>query len=338
MGAGFPLFPQAASTMATDVDRLYLFLVALTAFFSLLIAFLVIYFAIRYRRVSEDEIPSPIAGSMKLEAVWTAIPMMIALFIFFWGAGVYLKLYRPPAGAIDLYVVGKQWMWKIQHADGQREINELHIPVGRPVRLTMGSEDVIHSFFVPAFRTKADVVPGKFTTLWFQATKPGRYHLFCAEYCGTRHSGMIGWVVAQEPAAYQSWLAGGVTGESLAEAGLRRFGELACNTCHKEEPGARGPSLNDLYMSTVRLADGGTVVANEGYLRESILNPRARLVAGYNPVMPTFQGQVSEEGLLQLLAYIKSLSKAASAPAGAAPAPAPHSGAAPPPAGKVTSR
>jgi cytochrome c oxidase subunit 2 len=202
----------------------------------------------------------------------------------------------------------------------------------------MGSEDVIHSFFIPAFRTKADVVPGRFTTLWFQATKPGRYHLFCAEYCGTRHSGMIGWVVAQEPAAYQSWLAGGVTGETLAEAGLRRFGELACNTCHKEEPGARGPSLTDLYMSTVRLADGGTVVANEGYLRESILNPRARLVAGYNPVMPTFQGQVSEEGLLQLLAYIKSLSKAASAPAGAAPAPAPHSGAAPPPAGKVTSR
>jgi cytochrome c oxidase subunit 2 len=333
MGAGFPLFPEAASTLAPEVDRLYLFLVALTAFFSILIAALVIYFAIRYRRVSEDEIPQPIAGSMKLEAVWTVIPLLIALFIFFWGASLYLKLYRPPAGAIDVYVVGKQWMWKFQHADGQREINELHVPVGKPVRLTMGSEDVIHSFFVPAFRTKADVVPGRFTTVWFEATKPGRYHLFCAEYCGTRHSGMIGWVVAQEPAAYQSWLAGGVTGETLAEAGQRRFAELACNTCHKEEAGARGPSLNDVYMSTVHLADGSTTVANEAYLRESILNPRARMVAGYNPVMPTFQGQVSEEGLLQLLAYIKSLSKAGSPGAGG-PAPA----AAPPAGGKVTSR
>jgi len=217
-------------------------------------------------------------------------------------------------------VVGKQWMWKFQHLDGQREINELHVPVGRPVKLIMTSEDVIHDVFVPAFRVKADVLPGRYTNLWFQPTKPGRYHLFCAEYCGTRHSNMIGWVYAMKPADYQAWLAGGTPGETLASAGAKLFVQQACNTCHGEQKGARGPSLSGIFGRQVHLQNGQTIIADESYIRESITNPQAKLVAGYPPIMPTFQGLISEEGLLQLIAYVKSLSPNASA--GGAPAPA----------------
>jgi cytochrome c oxidase subunit 2 len=204
-------------------------------------------------------------------------------------------------------------------------MNELHVPIGQPVRLTMASEDVIHSFYVPAFRFKRDVVPGRFSVAWFQATKPGKYHLFCAEYCGTRHSNMIGWIYAMTPADYQAWLAGGNPGESLAAAGAKRFVENACNTCHGDQPGARGPSLNGLFGRAVHLSNGQTIVADEAYLRESIVNPQSKLVAGYPPIMPTFQGLIGEEGLLQLIAYIKSLSppSPAGAPAGAAASPAP---------------
>src|SRR5687768_12692220 len=209
MQTGIPLMPEQASTVSAEVDALYLFLVALTIFFSLLIAGTILYFAIKYRRRRHDEIPQPIAGAMKLELLWSIIPFIISMFIFGWGASLYFKLYRPPAEALDIYVVGKQWMWKFQHLDGQREINELHVPLGRAVKLTMTSEDVIHDFFVPAFRVKADVLPGRYTTLWFEPTVPGRYQLFCAEYCGTKHSGMIGQVVVMEPSEYQTWLSGG---------------------------------------------------------------------------------------------------------------------------------
>ena len=313
------LFPQQASSFAPHVDALYGFLIAVTAFFSLLIGSLVVLFAIRYHRRSPDEIATDVRESGVLEVVWTVIPLGLVLIIFFWGASVFFRITRPPSDAIDVYVTGKQWMWKIQHADGHREMNELHVPVGQAVRLTMASEDVIHSFFVPAFRFKRDVVPGRFSTAWFQATRPGKYHLFCAEYCGTRHSGMIGWIYVLAPADYQAWLAGGATGESLAAAGARRFVEQACNTCHAEQPGARGPSLVGLFGKTVRLQGGQTVVADEAYIRESITNPQARLVEGYPPIMPTFQGLISEDGLLQLIAYVKSLSPA---PASGAPAPA----------------
>jgi cytochrome c oxidase subunit 2 len=200
-------------------------------------------------------------------------------------------------------------MWKIQHSDGQREINELHVPVGRPVRLTMTSEDVIHDFFVPAFRMKQDVLPGRYTNAWFQATRPGRYHLFCSQYCGTKHSAMIGWIDVMEPVAYQAWLSGGAGGESLAAAGAKLFVQHACNTCHRPDSLARGPNLEGLFGKTVRLAGGRTVVADESYIRESIVNPNAKMVAGFQPLMPTFQGLISEEGLLQLVAYIKSLSR-----------------------------
>jgi cytochrome c oxidase subunit 2 len=336
MFSNFPLFPQQASTVAGEVDALYFFVVAIAAFFSLLIAALIAFFAVRYRRRHPGEVGAAIHGSLALELVWTAIPFVIAMVIFGWGASVYFKLYRAPRGAIEIYAVGKQWMWKFQHLDGQREINELHVPVGRSVRITMGSEDVIHSLFIPAFRVKMDVVPGRATTLWFQATKPGKYHLFCTEYCGTKHSGMIGWVYAMEPAAFQSWLSGGGTGESLAASGAKLFQSLACHTCHQEETQGRGPVLKGLFGKPVALAGGATVIANEDYLRESIVNPQAKIVQGFQPLMPTFQGLISEEGLMQLIAYVKSLSPPPEgAPAPAAPAPPPGAAPVPPAAGKT---
>jgi cytochrome c oxidase subunit II len=316
MGPTFPLFPEQASTMAKHVDALYAYLLAVSAFFSLLIALTVIYFAIRYRRRSETELPKGIEGSLKLEITWSVIPLLIALSFFFWGAKLFFAMNRPPNDALEVYVVGKQWMWKIQHADGQREINELHVPVGRAVKLTMTSEDVIHDFFVPAFRMKKDVLPGRYSTEWFQATEPGRYHLFCAQYCGTKHSAMIGWIDVMEPADYQAWLSGGSGSESLASAGSKLFQRHACNTCHRPDSLARGPNLEGLFGKSVVLADGRTIVADESYIRESILSPNAKTVAGFQPIMPTFQGLINEEELLQLVAYIKSLSK--SAPAGAA--------------------
>ena len=321
-----PLFPEQASTFAANVDALYLFLIAVTAFFSLLIGTLVVVFAIKYRRKSPDEVALEVHESGLLEIVWTVIPFGLVLVMFFWGAKVYFQITRPPANAIEIYVTAKQWMWKLQHTDGRREMNELHVPVGSPVRLIMASEDVIHSFFVPAFRFKRDVVPGRFSTAWFEATKPGKYHLFCAEYCGTRHSNMIGWIYVMTPADYQAWLSGGTPGETLASAGAKRFVEQACNTCHGEQKGARGPSLSGLFGRTVRMQSGQTLVADEGYIRESIVNPQAKLLEGYPPIMPTYQGLISEEGLLQLTAYIKSLSPApvSGGALAAAPAPSPE--------------
>jgi cytochrome c oxidase subunit 2 len=328
MWSGFPLFPEQASTTAGQVDALYFFLIALTAFFSLLIAALVFGFAIRYRRRSPDERPPAIYGSLALELTWTIIPLAIVAVIFFWSADLYVTLSRVPKDAIEVNVVGKRWMWKLQHMTGQREINELHVPVGVPVKLSLTSEDVIHSFFVPAFRIKKDAVPGRYTTAWFQATKPGRYHLFCAEYCGTRHSNMIGTIVVMEPAAFQAWLAGGASGVSLASAGEKLFQDLACVTCHKAGSGARGPNLAGLFGKPVALFDGSTVTADETYVRESIVAPSAKIVAGYQPIMPTYQGLVTEEQLLQLVAYVRSLkgTEVPPAPVAAAPAAAPAAG------------
>jgi cytochrome c oxidase subunit 2 len=303
--------------MAARVDALYFFLVAVSAFFAILIATLIIYFAVRYRRRSEYDRPHPVAGSLKLELAWTIIPLGIAMVMFFWGATLFFALSRPPEGAIEIYVVAKQWMWKFQHVDGQSEINELHVPVGRPVRLTMASEDVIHSFYVPAFRTKTDVLPGRLTTSWFEPTRAGRYHLFCAEYCGTKHSGMIGWLEAMDPVDYQTWLGGGAVTGSLADAGQKLFQQHACNTCHRPDSLARGPNLEGLFGKPVKLTNGQTVIANESYIRESIVAPNAKLVEGFQPLMPTYQGLISEEGILQLIAYIKTLGK----PAQTAPPP-----------------
>jgi cytochrome c oxidase subunit 2 len=327
MGTGLPLFPQQASTMAGRVDALYLFLIAVSVFFGLLIATLVVTFAIKFRRRSDNERPQPIHGSTALELAWTLIPLGIVMVIFLWGAEVFFAMARVPPGTMNVYVVGKRWMWKTQHMTGQREINELHVPVGIPVKLTLTSEDVIHSFFVPAFRIKKDVVPGRYVTTWFQATRAGTYHLFCAEYCGTKHSGMIGTVTVMEPAAFQSWLSGGATGTSLAAAGEKLFTDLACVTCHRGDTEARGPKLEGLFGRPVSLANGERLVADEAYIRESIVNPTAKIVAGFQPVMPAYQGLVTEEGLMQLVAYIESLSGPAPAPAGAGASPSPSPGA-----------
>jgi cytochrome c oxidase subunit 2 len=297
--------PVQASTLSGEVDALYFFLIFLSVIFSLLIGGAVIGFTIRFRRRSEDQRSAPIHGSMALELLWTAVPLALVMVIFGWGASLYFRMSRPPADAMQLYAVGKQWMWKFQHPDGRREINELHVPIGRPVKLTMSSEDVIHSFFVPAFRVKQDVVPGRYTSVWFEATKAGTYHLFCAEYCGTLHSGMIGKVVVLEPEAYQAWVGGAATGQTMAQAGEGLFSSLGCAACHKA--GGLGPDLAGLYGGERTLTTGQTVKADDGYVRESILNPPAKLVKGYQPVMPIFQGQVSEEQLLQLLAYVKGL-------------------------------
>jgi cytochrome c oxidase subunit 2 len=326
MFTNFPFFPQQASAQASQVDAVYFFMLAVTAFFSLLIATLIVIFCVKYRRRNDEEIGVAIHGSLALELLWTIIPFGIVMIMFGWGAKVFFNLHRPPAGAMEIYVVGKQWMWKVQHMDGQREINELHVPVGRPVKLIMGSEDVIHSFYIPAFRVKADVIPGRYNNLWFEATKPGTYHLFCAEYCGTKHSGMIGTVTALEPDAFQAWLSGAATSETPVAAGEKLFQSLACNTCHTQDGQGRGPLLTNLFGKKVQLANGGSVVADEAYVRESIVNPQAKLVAGYQPLMPTFQGLVTEEQLLQLVAYVHSLSQQTAAPAGGAPGPPPDPG------------
>ncbi|MGH9670585.1 MAG: cytochrome c oxidase subunit II [Terriglobales bacterium] len=315
-----PLFPDQASTMAGRVDALYFYLLAVSAFFTVLIFVLVLTFAVRYRR-SRHPVPVEIEGSTPLEVAWSVIPLGLAMIMFVWGASVFFSLNRPPRGALEIYAVGKQWMWKFEHLDGHREINELHVPLGRDVKLNMISQDVIHSFYVPAFRVKQDVLPGRYTTVWFHATKPGSYHLFCAEYCGTKHSGMIGQVVVMEPAQYQLWLAGGAGEGSLAANGQKLFRDLACDTCHRADTGARGPDLAGLFGRPVTLSAGNKVVADESYIRESIVNPTAKVTFGYQPIMPTFQGQISEEGLLQLVAYIKSLeaSKTAAPAPGATP-------------------
>jgi cytochrome c oxidase subunit 2 len=307
MFTNFPFFPQQASEQAATMDALYFFLVAVTAFFTLLIAILVTAFAIKYRRRHDSEVGYAIHGSLALELLWTFIPLGICMIMFVWGAQVFFHMTRPPQGAMEIYVVGKQWMWKAQHMDGASEINELHVPIGRPVKLTLGSEDVIHSFFIPDFRTKADVIPGRYNTMWFTATKPGKYHIFCTQYCGTKHSAMIGTVTALEPAAYQAWLSGGAATGTVAEKGARLFTDLSCNTCHMEDNQGRGPVLKGIYGKQALLTTGQTVPVDDAYIRESILNPQAKIVAGFQPLMPTFQGLVTEEQVLQLIAYVKSL-------------------------------
>jgi cytochrome c oxidase subunit II len=311
----FPLWPARASTTAGTVDALYIFLVLLSGFMSVAIFLMICYFAIKYRRVRGRE-AEQIEGSTLLEATWSAVPLGIFMVIFVWGALIYFRERTPPPGATEIYVVAKQWMWKLQHEEGQREINELHVPVGRDVKMIMTSQDVIHSFYVPAFRIKQDVLPGRYTTAWFRPTRPGTYHLFCAEYCGTQHSGMIGQVVVLEPAQYESWLTGGGASGSLAANGQSLFLQLGCNTCHRFDTQGRGPNLVGIFGKPVALEDGRTVIADENYIRESILNPSAKIVSGFKPIMPVFQGLVSEEQVNALIAYVKSLSQPPSGAAG----------------------
>jgi cytochrome c oxidase subunit 2 len=310
------LFPPQASTTAAEVDALYIFVIGVSVIMTVLIFFCVFLFALKYRRRDPGERPKPIHGSIPLEIGWSVIPFAIMLVMFAWGTELYYKNYTPPANTYDVYVTGKQWMWKIQYPDGQREINELHVPTGRPVKLTLASEDAIHSLYIPAFRIKHDVVPGQYETLWFQATTPGRYHIFCAEYCGTGHASMGGWVTVMDPASFENWLAGGSSGGSMKDRGEALFTQYGCATCHAPDGSGRGPSLQNVFGRPVQLEDGHVMTADEAFVRESILNPSAKVVVGYTrDIMPVFQGQISEESLLQLIVYIKSLSETEAAPA-----------------------
>jgi cytochrome c oxidase subunit II len=304
-----PFLPERASSFAGAVDTLYFTLVGVSAFFIALIAGLEVYFAIKYRRRSPGEIPPKTATSFALEATWIGIPFLICLVIFVWGASLYFTMYSAPKETMEIYVTAKQWMWRFQHAGGQREINELHVPMGSRVKLTMTSEDVIHSFFVPAFRVKADVLPGqgRYRVIWFEPTKPGRYHLFCAEYCGMNHSGMIGWVEVMRPQEFQAWLNSGGAEGSMASSGQKLFQQLPCATCHKTDGSGRCPVLEGIFGKQVQLQDGRTVTVDESYIRESILDPKAKIAAGYEPIMPNFTGLLSEEQVAQLVAYIKSM-------------------------------
>lgn len=318
-----PLFPEAASTFAWQVDLLYVYLILISVFFTVIIVAAIFYFGIKYREKEKFASGAEIHGSITLETVWSIIPFIISMTIFLGGAIVYYHQTTPPQDAMDVYVVGKQWMWKFQHSSGQREINELHVPVGRKVKLTMTTEDVLHDLSFPAFRTKADVVPGRYTYLWFEATKPGKYHIFCAEYCGLNHSGMGGYVYVMEQADFDNWLSGNVSGQTPVEAGRDLFeNKLGCVSCHAG-PSQRGAKLEGIFNHDVKLVGGATVKADEEYIKNSILNPSGQVVEGFQPIMPTFKGQVTEEQLLSLVAYIKSLSGDQSATTTtAAPAPA----------------
>jgi cytochrome c oxidase subunit II len=303
----FPLLPPSASTLSPRVDALFWFLVGLSAFFMLLIFVPMAVFLFKYRRGNPANRRPVQLPTLKIELTWTLIPLVLLLAIFYWSASIYYSMAHAPSGAREMNVIGKQWMWKVQHPEGNREINEIHVPVGRTVKLTMASQDVIHSFYLPAFRIKQDVVPGHYLGEWFTPTKIGVYHLFCAEYCGTAHSKMIGRVVVMSPQDFENWLSSGRPSESLAQSGERLFRELGCSGCHMGNAQIRAPRLEGLYGRAVPLANGQVVRADEGYIRDSILLPQSQIAAGYEPLMPTFAGRVSEEELLELIAYIKSL-------------------------------
>jgi cytochrome c oxidase subunit 2 len=299
-------FPHEASTTARHVDMFLYFLLTVCGFVGLLVAVLLIGFAVRYRRRPGTPPPQAMHGWMPLELFWTVTPMVFFIIFFVWGATIYFNAYRAPDNATVIYGIGKQWMWKFQHPAGQREMKELHVCVGVPFKLVMTSEDVIHSFFVPDFRVHMDVLPGRYTSVWFEPTRLGKYHLFCSQYCGTNHSGMIGTVHVLEPIEYQRWLHQHPDGSQALE-GRKAFLQYRCLSCHTGQADARAPVLEELFGTTVHLRDGREVLADEEYIRESILYPGAKIVTGYEDIMPTFRGQVSEEEILALIAYFKTL-------------------------------
>ncbi len=300
------LFPREASTVAPWMDALYFFLLAMTMVGLLLVGAILFTFSMRYRR-SVHPVATQIEGSTLLEATWTIIPLAIFLVCFVWGALLYFRIYNPPVNSMNIYIVGKQWMWKAEHPGGQHEINALHVPMGRPVQLTMISQDVFHSFSIPDFRVKREVIPGRYSTVWFEATALGTYHIFCTQYCGTNHSAMIGEVTVLSPADYEKWTQESTSGMSLAQNGERLFASMGCNACHSGNAAARGPNLSGVYGSKLQLTNGSEALVNDAYLRDSILNPSQHVTAGFNPIMPTYQGQISEDGLIDLVEYIKSL-------------------------------
>src|SRR5580698_7195880 len=302
----FAIFPPEASSIAPYADALYFFLILISIVGLAAVAAIVVTFSIRYRK-EMNPVATQIEGSTLLEATWTIIPLILFMICFVWGALLYFRIYTPPPNSMNIYVVGKQWMWKAEHPGGQHEINALHVPTGRPIQLTMISQDVFHSFSIPDFRVKREVIPGRYSTVWFEATTPGTYHIFCTQYCGTNHSVMIGEVTVLSPEDYQKWTQGSTSGMSLAQNGERLFATMGCNACHSGMAAARGPNLAGVYGSQLQLANGQNVQVNEAYLRDAILNPSQHITAGYTPIMPTYQGQISEDGLIDLVEYLKTL-------------------------------
>ena len=303
----FHLFPPQASTSAQQVDWIFFALTAISVLFCAIVFLPIIFFAIKYRTGSTADRSNPRVESILIESGWTIVPLVIFIGLFGWGAIIYFQIERPPRDALQVQVVGKQWMWKLQHAEGKSEINELHVPVGRAVTLTMTSQDVIHSFFVPAFRVKQDVVPGRYTSEWFKPTRPGEYHIFCAQYCGTQHSGMIGRVVVMEPIDYEQWLSTGQSTESIALAGERLFRERGCSGCHSLNSKFHAPLLEGVFGKPAPLESGNIATADERYMRDSILLPGKEIAKGYQNIMPSYAGQLSEEEIMQLIAYLKSI-------------------------------
>lgn len=305
----FRLFPEAVSTMAGEIDAIYLALLGLNSVIVLIVVAMVVTFAVRYRQGSNADRTErmPLRRQHWLEWSWVAVIAGIFLAVFAWSGAVYFRLYTVPENALPIHVIGKQWMWKFQHPGGQREINELHVPVNRQIKLTLASQDVVHSFYVPAFRLKRDVVPGSYRELWFEATRPGVYHMFCAEYCGSRHSRMGGRVVVMEPAAYARWLRQQNVSGSLAAQGGDLFRSFGCSGCHSPGSRVRAPSLAGIFGRPQPLESGGTVIADEAYLRDSILRPNRHVVAGFTPIMPSFAGQIDEGDLLKIIEFIKNL-------------------------------
>jgi cytochrome c oxidase subunit 2 len=302
----FRLFPPEASKIAPQMDALFFFIVVVSLFGFAMVLVLLVAFSILYNK-KRHPVALQIEGSALLEITWTLIPLGLFLVIFAWGAILYFRIFTPPANAMNIYVVGKQWMWKTEHPGGQHEINALHVPAGRAIQLTLISQDVFHSFSIPAFRIKREAIPGRYTTVWFEATKPGTYHLFCTQYCGSNHSRMSGEVVVQTQEDYRKWLSRSTSGASLAQNGERLFASLSCNACHNARPDARGPSLANVYGSRLTLSSGERIVADDAYLRQSILNPSQHVTQGYAPIMPTYQGRIDEEGVIALIEFIKQL-------------------------------
>ncbi len=310
--------PPQASTFSGPVDALVLFLLVASVLITLSIFVAILVFCVRYRQRPGNEVARRVTRTWPIELTWTLIPTGLAMVPFAWGAWLYLHEAQPPADSIEVYIVAKQWMWKAQQPDGQAEINGLHVPQGRVVKLTMISQDVIHSFSVPAFRVKADVLPGRFTTLWFQASQVGEFKLYCSEYCGTDHSRMLGSITVMRPADYAQWLTGGATAfNSPVALGRELFRRYGCIDCHAT---GRAPNLQGVFGQPVLLSDNRTVVADEDYVRESILAPSAKIVNGYQPIMPSFAGQLDEEQLIDLVEFIKSIGGTA---ADSAPPPPP---------------
>lgn len=296
---------SSASTLGTKVDVLFLTMLGITGVVAVAVATLIVVFTIRYRHGSNADRSHLPTHPRWIEITWTAVPLAIFLALFFWSSAVFTQFHQPPDNALRIHVLAKQWMWKLEHANGRREIDELHVPLGEPVELIMTSQDVIHSFFVPAFRVKQDVLPGRYTNLWFTATRAGRFDLECAEYCGTEHARMHGAIIVMRPVEFANWLASGTTQPGLASRGFDLYRRVGCSGCHEPTSTVHAPDLKGLFGNPVHLADGSTVMADENYIRDSILQPQKQVVAGFDPVMPSFQGQLDEEDLIALIAFIK---------------------------------